>query len=86
MAIADLPNINWSGGVMEVPQGYGLRYSFSKVDGIPTYKIWLTPQTRPTIYSLDHLKRINRYRRRHGQWQICLTEDELMELHLLGKT
>lgn len=35
------------------------------------------------IKNVDHLKRVNRYRRRVGQWEIVFSDDDMFELIML---
>ena len=35
------------------------------------------------IKSVDHLKRVNRYRKRVGQWEIVFSDDDMFELIML---
>jgi hypothetical protein len=50
-------------------------WNFCSVDKLSDY---------PWVRSLDHLKRVNKYRKRVGQHQLTFNEDDMADLALLG--
>jgi hypothetical protein len=50
-------------------------WNFCSVDKLLDY---------PWIRSLDHLKRVNKYRKRVGQHQLTFNADDMADLTLLG--
>jgi hypothetical protein len=53
-----------------------LIYSFCSVDKLSDY---------PWVRSLDHLKRVNKYRKRVGQHQLTFNADDMADLTILGE-
>lgn len=79
--------ISWyvdTSGDMSVAE---MQSMLAAVDDITNYKAYwiMSLQDYPWLKSAEHLHRVNKYRKRHGQYKLQFTDNDLAELALVSR-